>query len=184
MLDKPPVSRKVVSMDTLLRYFFIVVILGCTVCLILEKDSPADEDYMTGMLGVFNSAQKSKVETKFLNIGHRSDLGFGLSQQIEAGGWIDSAGGGRGSSGYGAYQIGVETDTEVQGRVMFGPAIITSPDIYLGGIFPQFTEDFYIGIKGHDGNTVGVKYKHISSAGLCSPNMGRDFAGVEIGIPF
>lgn len=138
---------------------------------------------MTAAVGIANSGKNSHAETKFLNVGNRGDLGLGLSYQLEAGGWVDIAGGGRSSSGYGAYQLGVETDGALFARVMAGPALITTPDAYLGGHF-QMTEDFYIGLRGHNNNTIGILYKHFSSGGLEQPNVGRDLAGVSVSIPF
>jgi hypothetical protein len=135
------------------------------------------------MIGVFNSAKNSKSEVKSTGIGYRDDLGFGLKYGIELGGWIDIAGQGRSSSGYGSYQIGLEAGDSTLARVMVGPAFITTPDSYLGGYF-QMTEDFFLGIKGKNGNIIGVKYKHFSSGGLEQPNVGRDLAGVEASIPF
>lgn len=174
-------SSKYSWMIITLRIVAFLAIGVCTYFLIID-DSRAD-DYATAAIGVFNSGKDSHAECKFVNVGHREDIGFGLTEQYEVGGWTDSAGNGRSGSAYTAYQLGVQTDGPVYARVMTGPALITSPDSYLGGVF-QFTEDFYIGLKGSNGNTVGIKYKHISSAGLEQPNVGRDFAGFEVGIPF
>jgi len=167
------------------RQKYVVTRLGllalfCYVYAFLIYRANAD-DYVSLMLGTFNSAIESRVETKFANVGHRGDLGLGLSYQYEVGGWIDNTGNGRGSSGYGAYQIGVEAKGPLTARFMSGPSLITGPDIYLGGPF-QFTEDLYLGIAGDNGNSVGLKYKHFSSAGFELPNIGRDFIGLEIGV--
>lgn len=153
----------------------------CTIMLLTE-DSYA-EDYATAAVGVFNSGKNSHAETKFANLGHRGDLGLGLTYQLELGGWVDTTGHGRASSAYGAAQFGVETDGEVFARVMTGPALITNPDWYLGGPF-AFTEDFYLGLRGRNGNSVGLLYKHISNAGIYNRNVGRDLAGVQVSIPF
>lgn len=154
-----------------------------TLLLLLITSLAEADDYATVSLGVFNSAKQSHAESKFINVGHRENTILGLTYQYEAGGWTDVAGGGRGGSGYGAVQAGVQTNGPIYARVMTGPALITSPDSYLGG-YLNFTEDFYIGLKGPNGNTVGVKYKHISNAGITQPNVGRDFAGVEVSIPW
>lgn len=156
-------------------------IVACTL-LLLTDEGHADE-YATAAVGIANSGKDSHAETKFVNVGHRSPLALGLTYQYELGGWVDIAGDGRKSSGYGAFQLGVETDGPVFARVMAGPALITSPDAYLGGVL-NFTEDFFAGLHGPNGNSVGVLYKHISNAGLEPPNVGRDLAGVQISIPF
>jgi hypothetical protein len=134
------------------------------------------------MLGVANSAKASHSETKLISVGNRSKLGLGLIQQYELGAWADRAGYGRKSSAYTAYQVGVEAGESFIGRFMAGPALISTPDSYLGGYF-QFSEDLFFGIKGENGNTIGVIYKHFSSAGLETPNVGRDFLGISISIP-
>lgn len=141
------------------------------------------DDYASFMAGVFMSGEESLAETKFVNIGHRDDLAIGLSYQYEFGGWVDVAGKGRRSSAYVAYQVGVEAGESTLARVMVGPALITHPDVYLGGPF-EFTEDFFLGLRGKNGNIVGVKYKHFSSGGLYQPNVGRDLLGVEASIKF
>ncbi len=135
------------------------------------------------MAGVFNSGKQSLAEVKFVNIGHREPLFLGLTQQYEAGGWSDSAGNGRHGSIYGAYLVGVEAGANAIARAMAGPAIIATPDSYLGGPI-AFSEEFFVGFKSNSGNVVGVMYKHISNAGLYTQNMGRDFAGVQAGITF
>lgn len=150
--------------------------------LLLTTAASADEMYMTGAVGVFNSGKKSLSECKFLNVGERKPLGP-LIQQWEVGGWTDRAGDGRGGSAYGAYQLGFEVHGSMLARVATGPALITSPDSYLGGVF-QFTEDFALGEEDSQGHYAVFKYKHISSAGIEQPNIGRDFMGVEIGLHF
>lgn len=154
-----------------------------TLVLILITSVSKADDYMTAAVGVFNSGKDSHAESKFINVGHRDSTILGLTYQYEIGGWTDTASHSRSGSVYGALQAGVETDGLVFARVMTGPALITSPDSYLGG-YLNFTEDFYIGLKGPNSNTVGIKYKHISNAGLTQPNLGRDFAGFEVSIPY
>lgn len=159
--------------------FLVVWFIYTIVCL-----NPARADnYASFMLGVFSSARDAYTETKFLCVGHREPLIFGFTHQYEAGGWTDIAGGGRSGSLYAAYQVGVEAGEGAIGRIMLGPAIITRPDAYLGGPF-EFTEDLFLGIKGGNGNIIGVKYKHLSSAGIYQPNEGRDLLGIEASIKF
>ncbi len=174
-------------MDSKLRNY-ILIRLSILVSILylfsfLAYRAYADEVYTGAMVGVFNSGKKSLSETKFVNLGVRQDIIPGLVQQFEGGGWVDIAGDGRKDSLYGAYQLGVEASHIVTARVMAGPAIVTTPDAMLGGPF-AFTEDFFLGIRGDEGATVGLKYKHISNAGLEPPNVGRDFMGVEAAIHF
>jgi hypothetical protein len=160
----------------------ILAMVIFALALIFSEDGRPDS-YMSGQVGIFNTGKQSISESKFVNVGYRDIWCCGISYQYEAGGWIDRAGNGRKNSGYGAFQMGVEAGDTTIARVMAGPALITTPDSYLGGAF-QFTEDFFIGIRGNSRNTVGIKYKHFSSAGLEQPNVGRDYLGAEISIPW
>ena len=68
--------------------------------------------------------------------------------------------------------------------IFSGPTLISSTDVALGGYF-QFNETAYLGIR--DPNTddsIGIAYNHFSSAGLESPNVGKDFMCLEIKFPF
>lgn len=142
-----------------------------------------DEIYLTGAVGVFNSGKSSLSESKYMNIGYRSDLGW-FKQGFEGGAWIDRVPGRNGSL-YGAYQLGYEVVTHdgLIARIMTGPALISTTDEYLGGHF-QFKDNIYLGVKDDEGRTIGINYNHLSSAGIETPNQGRDFLGVEVGVRF
>lgn len=161
----------------------VLVILTCMGVLLLQAEANA-ADYMSFMAGFGKSGEHSLSETKFLNVGHRETILSGLVYQYEVGVWADNAGNGRKSSGYAATQFGLEANSSLCARIMIGPAVITTPDTYLGGNFPLFTEDFFFGVHDQNGNNVGAKYKHISSAGVVMPNIGRDFMGLEASIHF
>lgn len=162
----------------------ILAIVVCTVLLVLTDESQA-EGYAEAAIGVFNSAKHSPIETKFGQMGYRAYSQWGGFIEGEFGGWAHQAGTtGQRSSGYLATLVGVEAEHGVDLRLAVGPAIVTNPDIYLGGNFPQFTEDFFVGVRGRTGTSLGAKYKHFSSAGLVMPNIGRDFLGVEVSLPF
>lgn len=159
----------------------LIILIGITIVTYCAHPAHSDDVYLTGALGVFNSGKSSLSETKFANVGYRIDLGW-FKQQVELGGWIDRVPG-RSGSAYGAYQVGWEVDNGLIARVMTGPAFITTPDDYLGGRL-EFKEDLYLGCKDVEGRTFGVKYNHLSSAGIYAPNIGRDFFGLEIGVRF
>lgn len=121
---------------------------------------------------------------KGLGVGYQSSAWF-LATRLEAGAYTDqSKRGGVRSSGFGFAGIGVQPE--------YGPlyvnffqyvGLIGSPDTVLGGLF-QFSEEVGIGIKDErNGTSVGLFYKHISNAGISLPNIGRDFAGVQVMIP-
>lgn len=157
--------------------------LACTLALIMQ-DSYAD-DYADVSLGLFHNGSPGPANVKFGQIGHRDFIGFGLFNQYEGGGWVQTTNSeGKKSSAYVADQIGLQVDNGLVARIATGPSIISSPDSFLGGNF-QFTEDLFLGLKdAGNGNTIGFKYKHFSSAGLEMPNQGRDFGGIEISFPF
>jgi Lipid A 3-O-deacylase (PagL) len=166
-------------MWTRLRQLAVFTALIFTI--LYAMSAKADEVYLTGAVGVFNSGKSSLSETKYTAAGYRTSLGW-FKQDLELGGWIDRVPG-RSGSAYSAYQVGWEVDGPMIMRVMTGPAFISTTDEYLGGHF-QLKDDFYLGIKDTEGRTMGVKYNHISSAGIETPNIGRDFFGLEIGLSF
>ena len=131
-------------------------------------------------LGVFNSGLHSLSETKLVKLGLQEDVWYNLKQKASAGFWLDNAGNGRTDSEFGAYQLGFEVrNPTLLASVFFGPAFITTPDVYLGGHL-QFNTSLFLGVPDDDNNAIGVFYNHFSSAGLEMPNMGRDFVGAGI----
>lgn len=60
--------------------------------------------------------------------------------------------------------------------------VVSGEDKFLSGYF-QFFEDFGFGIKDKNHTAIGFSFKHISNAGLSSPNRGRDMLGLQIRIP-
>lgn len=134
-------------------------------------------------LGVFNSAQYSRGETKLFSLGYEQDWVGPFIYQYEAGMYNDT-GPGRGASGFGNISAGVEVAPGyLILRSLWGVGAITTPDDMLGGWF-QFNQDFLIGLRDITGNMIGLDYKHISSAGIYSPNRGRDFLVVQVEIPW
>jgi hypothetical protein len=122
---------------------------------------------------------------KGLALGYQSSALF-LATRLEAGAYADQSNRkGARSSGFGFAGIGVQPE--------YGPlyvnffqyvGLIGSPDTVLGGLF-QFSEEAGIGIKDErNGTSVGLFYKHISNAGISSPNFGRDFVGIQAMIPW
>lgn len=135
-------------------------------------------------VGVANSGKNSLSETKFLSVGRQMDLWSDyLIYQWEVGGWADIAGGGRRSSAFGAGGGGFHVNAgHVYAQSTFEVALVTNPDSYLGGPF-QFSEDVGVGLQSNTNCSIGVNYKHISSAGLEQPNVGRDFLTILIRFP-
>jgi len=138
----------------------------------------SDEMYLSFGFGAFSSAVNSPVEVKMYNGGYRLDIGNGFYCKFEGGAWADTSGqSGRSGSGYISSGPGIKIDLnpfEIRSGIAL--AAITTPDSYLGGAFPQFNEELYIGVRDKIGNGIGVEYEHISSANLYQENQGRDFA--------
>lgn len=83
----------------------------------------------------------------------------------------------------GFYGGGVRVDAgDILAQVGIALGGITSTDEYLGGHL-QFTENLFLGLKSHRDAALGAFFKHISSGGISSPNLGRNFVGIEIRIP-
>lgn len=79
-------------------------------------------------------------------------------------------------TGYGFISIGprVHPFEWVYIENLFGPGLITQTDPMLGSIF-QFGIDIGVGVKEPStGAALGLSFKHISNAGLVSPNLGRN----------
>jgi hypothetical protein len=152
------------------------------VLLLLCSTAYAQDDQWVWNLGIgaFNSSKNSLSETKILTLGIQEDLWGPLKQRGTVGGWLDDAGNGRSGSALISGQLGFEVDRDgTVASVFFGPCLIGSPDIYLGGPF-QFMTDLHLGIQDRDFNYIGIFYRHGSSGGLEMPNVGRDFVGLEI----
>lgn len=131
-------------------------------------------------LGVFNSGKKSLSETKMVSISSQEDLWGALKQRATVGGWFDNTGSGRSSSGLISGQLGFEVNRNntIVG-IFSGPTVLSNTDVLLGGNF-QFMDDLRIGIQDNKNNYIGLFYRHISSAGIEMPNIGRDLVGLEI----
>ena len=138
-----------------------------------------DETIVSGGIGISNSGKKSLAETKMLTLSFQEDLWGPLKQRGTLGGWIDNAGGGKTGSALAAAQIGWEIERNgIVASVFSGPCLLSETDILLGGHF-QFMDDLHLGIRDVSGYYIGVIYRHISSAGIATPNIGRDIVGLE-----
>lgn len=135
-------------------------------------------------LGAFGSKGASVSQDKFTKLGLQEEIWSPFQERFNLGGWIDDRSPGYSSAAFMGYQIGFEVTNDVlQGSVWTGPTMLTSTDQMLGGIF-QFNETIFFGIVDKDKNSIGIAYNHFSSAGLETPNLGRDYLGLEIKCPF
>jgi hypothetical protein len=143
------------------------------------------EEYFFGYgVGVANSAKNSSTEVKTLDLGYRVEVYNGIYWQAKAGFWGDGSGDPtRKSSFYLSTGPSLLVDLNpIELRSGWSLAGITSPDSYLGGAFPQFNGELYLGVRDRYGNGTGVKYQHFSSAGIYQPNVGRDFLMMELSL--
>lgn len=124
-------------------------------------------------------------EVKIFNLRHEQHTFAMIHTAQELGCFVDQGrDSGRRSSGFVDYEIGVKPGPEVgvYGKAFWGVLAMSGPDTLLGGPF-QFVSDFGVGIRDPL-SSISVGYKHISSAGFYSPNKGRDFINLELGISF
>jgi Lipid A 3-O-deacylase (PagL) len=135
-------------------------------------------------IGVSNTAQYGNAASKTFSLGYNEQWWGPLIHQYELGLFTDSSGHGREASAYGFYSVGIEVNADpLVLRSLWGAGLISSPDALLGGRF-QFTQDLLLGIRGKNGNLIGLDYKHISSAGIYKPNKGRDYLTIQVEIPW
>lgn len=144
----------------------------------------ADDVFIDAGLGTFSTEGTSLSQVKFAKVGVQEDIWYALKQRFNGGGWMDTRGNGHTSSAFAGYQLGfaVPNDT-FEMSIFSGPTLISSPDVALGGVF-QFNETIFFGIRDKDNESIGIAYNHFSSAGIESPNIGRDFMCLEIKFPF
>jgi hypothetical protein len=149
--------------------------------LLISTVSFADEAFVGMGLGAFNTAKGGPGSVKLGQFGHRLDLIDGFYWQNKVGGWGQGGNAyGMESSGYAASGIGFRVELEpLDFHAGYSLCGITNTDAYLGGHF-QFNGEAYLGLRDRHGNGFGLKYEHISSAGIEMPNQGRDFFILEL----
>ena len=151
---------------------------------LLATQAFADEAFVDYGLGVGPSAISSEIETKNVDVGYRYYFIKSLYWQNKIGYWDDNSGNPiRSSSLYTTSGLGILFSlSHVEVRSGIGLAFITAPDGYLGGVVPNFNENLGVGIRDDDGAGFGLEYNHLSSAGIYSPNIGRDFINLEFSL--
>lgn len=149
----------------------------------IVADAEENTFYRYGV-GVFRSRDYSKTAVKSFSVGRVDNFWGPLVYQYEGGYFGDSSGHGREGGGFGNASLGVQANPGVFIlRSTWGIGGITTPDTMLGGPF-QFNHDLVLGVKGENGAMIGLDLKHISSAGLEKPNLGRDFLLIHVELPF
>lgn len=135
-------------------------------------------------VGILRSAEYGSTNVKSFSLGYADELLGPIIYQYELGYFSDASGYGRSGSGFGNAGLGIEANPGAFVlRSVWGVGGITTPDTMLGGPF-QFNHDFLLGVKGQNGAIIGLNLKHISSAGLQRPNLGRDLLLMHVELPF
>jgi hypothetical protein len=136
-------------------------------------------------LGIIDGGPTTQVKTGAVRYEEESLEVYPLVLAAEVGLWTDTGKArGREGSAYTAWQVGLRPHSEhVYVKSFVGVCGITHRDSQLGGFFPEFKEDFGLGFQDRD-SFVGLDLGHISSAGIWSPNKGRDLVTVEVGVRF
>ena len=151
--------------------------------LLLSLTASADTILKYG--GELPKSSEGLGATKGIFISRQETLYSFLYRECQVGYWSDGVGGGRKSSATFSYGLGVNVNSDTTfAQASISPAIITAPDSILGGVF-QFENQVSIGLRDPKTfTTFGVGYTHFSSAGIESPNSGRDFLMFRLGIPW
>lgn len=149
--------------------------------LLLGSDARAEVVANYGV-GLFHSAKYSRAETKVFSLGVITSFkNKTFADKWETGLWADQIKEGRKSSSFGSYSLGIRAFPAIFELSSFwGIGAISNKDAFLGGPYPQFFQDFYFGIRDDRGTSLGLNYKHISSAGIVMPNKGRDFMTIRV----
>lgn len=153
--------------------------------LLLIGPAFADQAGIRYGLGVGVKEANSVADIKAFSAFYSTPVFSLFSQKFEGGLWVDPHGGTeRSSSAFGSYSLGVRVDNpSFYAAIYWGAGLITHRDSRLGSN-NQFFNDAVIGFKDSAERHIGLSYKHISNAGLSSPNKGRDFIMLETSIPW
>ena len=152
--------------------------------LLLVPDVASAGTFARYGVGVFRSQDYSSSAVKSFSVGHEENILGPVISQYEVGYFGDSSGHGRNGGGFGDVGLGLEANPGYFVlRSTWGVGAITTPDSMLGGPF-QFNHDFLLGVRGDNGALIGLDLKHMSSAGLEKPNLGRDFLLIHVELPF
>jgi hypothetical protein len=142
----------------------------------------AEEAFIGYGVGVFNDANYYLGQNKYIDAGYRSFIWDGFYWEWDGGYWGEGSPDiGRKSGFFASSGPGLEIDLQpLELRSGWQLAAISNPDSQLGGYFPEFHGTASIGLRDKKGDGIAVEYNHISSAGLVTPNIGRDFILLEL----
>lgn len=126
----------------------------------------------------------SLFNNKFAAIGYQNHIKNTIfDYQIEGGYFADATKGILQQTLFAGPSIGLSIENSGHyTKVFFGPSIVSHTDERLSIPF-EFNADFEFGFQDSRGVGMGIGFKHMSSAGLGSPNLGRDFLYLQISLP-
>lgn len=162
-----------------MRYTYLIwVSLMVLYSLVYYSNARGDDWIIRGGPAIIDGSPSGT--SKIFGVRTDSTLILGAYSSNEFGFWVDNRPG-MNTSAFIKSQVGIQPgNTEgLFGKVFIGPAIITSTDAALGGHI-QFSEDIGLGVRDKD-TMMSITYSHFSSAGLSSPNHGKDFLTFELG---
>lgn len=164
-----------------MKHKVICMCLAIALSLLFYATARAEDVSIRGGPSIVDG--KPSGAAKIFGVRVEDDLFYGVRQAIEVGGWADKAEGHK-SSLYSKFQLGVSPGMEegIYGSAFLGVAGISATDRLLGGRL-QFSEDIAVGFR-EVCSFMSVGYSHFSSAGLSSPNKGRDFLTFSAGVRF
>jgi hypothetical protein len=157
-------------------------VIGWTIALTLLFSLTSRADDYSFKYGMGLQDAKPTGNIKQFSLRTESRVLGPLHDATEGGLWVDNLGDGRRGAVYGKYQLGVKPGAEVgvYASAFWGIELQSTTDTQLGGIL-QFSQDAGIGIRDET-SFVQATYSHVSSAGIWSPNRGRDFVLLSIGL--
>ena len=120
----------------------------------------------------------------YVDLDYQKPFYHSLNYLYACGSWIDQSGNVNQSSSmfcHGSLGVKVEL-TKHYFESMHGVGFISNADRLLGGNF-QFFHDVGFGVKDLYGFSLGLGFKHASSAGIEKPNIGRNFLLIKVGYP-
>lgn len=164
---------------------FLLILLIISLFWFKDVYAHSGGSYFKYGVGILDPEIEHWNNIKLFELGYQDDLVSVLDYQMSAGVWVDQVPYlGRKSSGYLSWSPGISvTGDWYYLKGFWGVAILSHKDEILGGHF-QFKNDLEVGLKDKRGVKIGGCYTHVSSAGIFSPNIGRDFGTVKLQIPF
>lgn len=143
----------------------------------------ATEYHLGYGFGVFLDKSQSFDDVKIISFNSVTKIGL-FREKIEGGLWLDKAKylEERKENGYFSYSLGMRVHPGyLYIENFWGLLVNVNTDRYLPSHF-NFVNDFGIGLEDSQLRMIGIHFKHISNAGLKSPNRGRNFIYLRMGL--